>query len=127
MQLGMIGLGRMGGDMVRRLLNGGHDCIVYDSNAGAVAELVRAGATGTGSLAEFLENLAKPRIVWLMVPAAVVDDTLAALAPLLDRKDVVIDGGNSYYRDGIRRSQELQTRGIHYLDVGTSGGVWGRE
>jgi 6-phosphogluconate dehydrogenase len=127
MQLGMIGLGRMGGDMVRRLLGGGHDCIVYDRNAGAVAELVRAGATGTGSLAEFIGKLAKPRIVWLMVPAAVVDDTLAALAPLLEREDIVIDGGNSYYRDGIRRSRDLQTRGIHYLDVGTSGGVWGRE
>jgi 6-phosphogluconate dehydrogenase len=127
MQLGMIGLGRMGGDMVRRLMRGGHDCVVYDRNADAVAEMVRSGATGTGSLAEFAAGLKVPRLVWLMVPAAVVDNTLSELVPLLERGDIVIDGGNSYYRDDIRRNRELQKRGIHYLDVGTSGGIWGRE
>jgi 6-phosphogluconate dehydrogenase len=127
MQLGMIGLGRMGANMVRRLLKGGHDCVVYDRSADAVAGLVKEKATGASSLAEFVKKLKTPRAVWLMVPAAVVDDTLAELVPLLARGDIVIDGGNSYYIDDIRRSQALAEQGIHYLDVGTSGGVWGLE
>ncbi len=127
MQLGMIGLGRMGANMVRRLLKGGHDCVVYDRSADAVAGLVKEKATGAASLAEFVKKLKTPRAVWLMVPAAVVDDTLAELAPLLAKGDIVIDGGNSYYIDDIRRSQALAEQGIHYLDVGTSGGVWGLE
>ena len=127
MQLGMIGLGRMGANMVRRLLNGGHDCVVYDRSADAVAGLVKEKATGAASLAEFVKKLKTPRAVWLMVPAAVVDETLAELVPLLAKGDIVIDGGNSYYIDDIRRSQALAEKGIHYLDVGTSGGVWGLE
>ncbi len=127
MQLGMIGLGRMGANMVRRLLKGGHDCVVYDRSADAVAGLVKEKATGAASLAEFVGKLKTPRAVWLMVPAAVVDDTLAELVPLLAKGDIVIDGGNSYYVDDIRRSQALAEQGIHYLDVGTSGGVWGLE
>jgi len=127
MQLGMIGLGRMGANMVRRLLKGGHDCVVYDRSADAVAGLVKEKATGAASLAEFVKKLKTPRAVWLMVPAAVVDDTLAELVPLLAKDDIVIDGGNSYYIDDIRRSQALAEQGIHYLDVGTSGGVWGLE
>ena len=127
MQLGMIGLGRMGANMVRRLLKGGHDCVVYDRSADAVAGLVKEQATGAASLAEFVKKLKTPRAVWLMVPAAVVDDTLAELIPLLAKGDIVIDGGNSYYIDDIRRSQALSEQGIHYLDVGTSGGVWGLE
>ena len=127
MQIGMIGLGRMGGDMVRRLLKGGHDCIVYDRNAGAVATLVHEGATGAGSVEEFAARLARPRVVWLMVPAAVVDATLSTIEPHLEPGDIVIDGGNSYYHDDIRRAGELQAKGLHYLDVGTSGGVWGLE
>ncbi len=127
MQLGMIGLGRMGANMVRRLLKGGHDCVVYDRSADAVAGLVKEKATGAASLAEFVKKLKTPRAVWLMVPAAVVDDTLAELIPLLAAGDIVIDGGNSYYIDDIRRSQALAEKGIHYLDVGTSGGVWGLE
>ncbi len=127
MQLGMIGLGRMGANMVRRLLKGGHDCVVYDRSADAVAGLVKEKATGAASLAEFVKKLKTPRAVWLMVPAAVVDDTLAELIPLLATGDIVIDGGNSYYIDDIRRSQALAEKGIRYLDVGTSGGVWGLE
>ena len=127
MQLGMIGLGRMGANMVRRLLKGGHDCVVYDRSADAVAGLVKEKATGAASLTEFVKKLKTPRAVWLMVPAAVVDDTLAELVPLLAKGDIVIDGGNSYYIDDIRRSQALAEQGIHYLDVGTSGGVWGLE
>ena len=127
MQLGMIGLGRMGANMVRRLLKGGHDCVVYDRSADAVAGLVKEKATGAASLAEFVKKLKTPRAVWLMVPAAVVDETLAELVPLLAKGDIVIDGGNSYYIDDIRRSQALAEKGIHYLDVGTSGGVWGLE
>ena len=127
MQLGMIGLGRMGANMVRRLLKGGHDCVVYDRSADAVAGLVKEKATGAASLAEFVKKLKTPRAVWLMVPAAVVDDTLAELIPLLAKGDIVIDGGNSYYIDDIRRSQALAEKGIRYLDVGTSGGVWGLE
>ena len=127
MQLGMIGLGRMGANMVRRLLNRGHDCVVYDLSAQAVAELVAHGAVGAGSLAEFVARLEAPRVVWLMVPAAVVDRTIADLLPLLERGDVLVDGGNSHYVDDLRRTQELAAKGIHYVDVGTSGGVWGLE
>ncbi len=128
MQIGMIGLGRMGGDMVRRLLKGGHDCVVYDRNADAVATLVHEGATGAASVGEFVARLAKPpHVVWLMVPAAVVDATLADIVPHLEPGDVVIDGGNSHYHDDIRRSGVLRDKGVHYLDVGTSGGIWGLE
>ncbi len=127
MQLGMIGLGRMGANMVRRLLRGGHDCVVFDRSAAAVAELAKEKATGAASLAEFVQKLAVPRAVWLMVPAAAVDDTLADLVPLLEKGDIVIDGGNSYYIDDIRRARALADKGIHYVDVGTSGGVWGLE
>ncbi len=127
MQLGMIGLGRMGANMVRRLLKGGHQCVVYDMSAKAVAELVSEKAVGSASLAEFTKSLTKPRAVWLMVPAAVVDKTIADLLPHLESGDILIDGGNSYYVDDIRRAKELKPKGIHYLDVGTSGGVWGLE
>jgi 6-phosphogluconate dehydrogenase len=127
MQLGMIGLGRMGANMVRRLLRAGHDCVVYDRSTDAVRTVAAEGANGSDSLAGFVAELAKPRAVWLMVPAAVVDETIAALLPLLDTGDVLIDGGNSYYVDDIRRAKELRDRGIHYVDVGTSGGVWGLE
>jgi 6-phosphogluconate dehydrogenase len=127
MQLGMIGLGRMGANMVRRLLRDGHDCVVYDMSAKAVAELVKERATGAESLEDFVKKLAKPRAVWLMVPAAVVDTTIAGLVPLLEPGDILIDGGNSYYVDDLRRAKELASRGLHYIDVGTSGGVWGLE
>src|SRR5882762_155478 len=127
MQLGMIGLGRMGANMVRRLLQGGHQCVVFDMSAKAVAELVKEKAVGTASLAEFTKSLAKPRAVWLMVPAGVVDKTIADLLPHLESGDILIDGGNSYYIDDIRRTKELKPKGIHYVDVGTSGGVWGLE
>ena len=127
MQLGMIGLGRMGANMVRRLMKNGHQCVVFDVSPKAVAELAAENASGAASLAEFVQKLEKPRAVWLMVPAAVVDRTIADLAPLLDKGDVVIDGGNSHYVDDIRRAGELAARGIHYVDVGTSGGVWGLE
>src|SRR5438445_7686704 len=127
MQLGMIGLGRMGANMVRRLLKGGHECVVFDMSAKAVAELAKEKAVGTASLAEFTKSLAKPRAVWLMVPAGVVDKTIADLLPLLRPGDILIDGGNSYYVDDIRRAKELAPKGIHYVDVGTSGGVWGLE
>lgn len=127
MQLGMIGLGRMGANMVRRLLGAGHDCVVYDRNPEAVAVLAGEGATAASSLEDFVDKLQEPRAVWLMIPAAVVDKTLNDLAPLLKADDIVIDGGNSHYIDDIRRAKELRTRGIHYIDVGTSGGVWGRE
>src|SRR5438105_2943615 len=123
----MIGLGRMGANMIRRLLNGGHECVVYDVSAKAVAELVKAKAVGTSSLAELTKELTKPRAVWLMVPAGIVDAMIADLAPHLDRGDILIDGGNSYYVDDIRRAGELAAMGIHYVDVGTSGGVWGLE
>ncbi len=125
MQLGMIGLGRMGANMVRRLMKGGHQCVAYDVNPKAADALAKEGATPGHTLDEFLAKLSKPRAVWLMVPAAVVDQTLANLVPKLDKGDIVIDGGNSYYVDDIRRSQDLAKRGIRYLDVGTSGGVWG--
>jgi len=127
MQLGMIGLGRMGANMVRRLLKGGHQCVVFDMSAKAVAELVKEKAVGSASLAEFTKGLAKPRAVWLMVPAGVVDKTIADLLPHLESGDILIDGGNSYYIDDIRRAKELAPKGIHYVDVGTSGGVWGLE
>jgi 6-phosphogluconate dehydrogenase len=127
MQLGMIGLGRMGGNMVRRLLGKGHSCVVYARSKAALADLVRANATGTTSLAEFAAKLERPRVAWLMVPAAVVDTVLADLLPHLEAGDIVIDGGNSHYIDDIRRARELTPRGIHYVDVGTSGGVWGLE
>ncbi len=127
MQLGMIGLGRMGANMVRRLLRGGHQCVVFDRSAQAVSELVQAKATGAASLKEFVSKLDKPRAVWLMVPAAVTEQTIADLQSQLESGDIVIDGGNSYYIDDIRRARELEPRGIHYVDVGTSGGVWGFE
>jgi 6-phosphogluconate dehydrogenase len=127
MQLGMIGLGRMGANMVRRLLRGGHSCVVFDRSPTAVQDLVRDQALGTSSLGEFAAKLEKPRAVWLMVPAAVVDETIAALVPHLEAGDILIDGGNSYYIDDIRRAKELWTKRIHYVDVGTSGGVWGLE
>jgi 6-phosphogluconate dehydrogenase len=128
MELGMVGLGRMGASMVRRLAQAGHRCVVYDMSAEAVASVAKArGAVGTGSLAEFVKTLARPRTVWLMVPAGVVDETLKKLVPLLETDDVVIDGGNSYYHDDIRRAAELKAKGIHYVDTGTSGGVWGSE
>jgi 6-phosphogluconate dehydrogenase len=127
MQLGMIGLGRMGANMVRRLIARGHDCVVFDMAPQAVAELAREGAVGATSIADFAGRLAKPRAVCLMVPAAVVDKSIAALLPYLERGDICIDGGNSYYVDDIRRARDLAPKGIHYVDVGTSGGVWGRE
>ena len=127
MQLGMIGLGRMGANMVRRLIGGGHRCVVYDRAAPAVAELVKEKAEGSGSLGELVKKLEKPRAVWLMVPAAVVDQTIQDLLPSLEAGDILIDGGNSYYVDDIRRAKELKGNGIHYVDVGTSGGVWGLE
>jgi 6-phosphogluconate dehydrogenase len=123
----MIGLGRMGANMVRRLLRDGHECVVFDVSPKAVAELSKERALGTTSLAEFVKKLAKPRAVWLMVPAGVVDKTIAELLPHLERNDILIDGGNSYYVDDIRRAKELASNGIHYVDVGTSGGVWGME
>jgi 6-phosphogluconate dehydrogenase len=127
MQLGMIGLGRMGANMVRRLINKGHSCVVFDRSQQAVGELVADKATGAASLAEFVSKLAKPRAIWLMVPAAVVDETITELLPHLEAGDILIDGGNSYYIDDIRRAKELASPKIHYVDVGTSGGVWGLE
>ncbi len=127
MQIGMIGLGRMGANMVRRLLRGGHECVVYDANVGNVKQLAGEGAVGASSLDDFVRKLKTPRAVWLMLPAAVVDSTLKELTPRLQKDDVVIDGGNSYYIDDIRRAKELEPNGIHYMDVGTSGGVWGLE
>ena len=127
MQIGMIGLGRMGANMVRRLLSAKHACVVYDRNAEAVQSLVAEGATGAASLPEFVEKLEQPRAIWLMIPAALVDQSLAELASLVSADDIIIDGGNSYYIDDIRRAHELKSRGMHYVDVGTSGGVWGLE
>ena len=125
MHLGMIGLGRMGANMVRRLMKAGHDCVVYDVSPDSVKSLAGEGATGSESMADFVGKLEKPRSIWLMVPAAVVDGTLDELVPLLDEGDAVIDGGNSYYRDDIRRAKRLAEDEINYVDVGTSGGVWG--
>jgi 6-phosphogluconate dehydrogenase len=125
MQLGMIGLGRMGANMARRLVKQGHHCVVYDMSPRAVEELVKENATGSFSLTDLVKKLEKPRAVWLMVPAAVVDKTISDLLPLLEAGDTLIDGGNSYYIDDIRRAKQLAPKDIHYIDVGTSGGVWG--
>jgi len=127
MQLGMIGLGRMGANMVRRLIKNSHQCVVYDRSAQAVEDLAKEKAVGSSSLADFVKKLEKPRAIWLMVPAAVVDKSIADLLPLMESGDILIDGGNSYYIDDIRRAQELAAKKINYLDVGTSGGVWGLE
>jgi len=127
MQLGMIGLGRMGANMVRRLHKAGHKCVVFDRSADTVKQLAAEGSTGSTSLDDFIAKLQKPRAIWLMVPAAVVDSTIADLLPKLSKDDILIDGGNSYYIDDIRRAKELSPKGIHYVDVGTSGGVWGLE
>jgi 6-phosphogluconate dehydrogenase len=127
MQLGMIGLGRMGANMVRRILRAGHACVAYDVHPEAVQSLAKEGAIGATSLEDFVRRLDRPRNVWMMVPAAAVDSTLAAVVPLLAPDDTVIDGGNSFYQDDLRRAAELKPKGIHYLDVGTSGGVWGLE
>src|SRR3989475_5209131 len=127
MQIGMIGLGRMGANMTRRLRKGGHQCVVFDRSPHVVQELVEDKAVGSSSLVDFVTKLTKPRAVWLMVPAAVVDNTIADLLPHLEAEDMLIDGGNSYYIDDLRRAKELAPQGIHYVDVGTSGGVWGLE
>ena len=127
MQMGMIGLGRMGANMVRRLLKGGHECVVFDMNKSAVAELVKEGAVGTASLDELTSKLKKPRVTWMMVPAGVVEETLADLNKRFEKDDIIVDGGNSYYIDDLRRAKMLRTKGIHYVDSGTSGGVWGLE
>jgi 6-phosphogluconate dehydrogenase len=127
MKLGMVGLGRMGSNMVRRLINAGHECVVFDVNPNAVKDLAKHSATGSSSLADLVSKLEGPRAVWIMVPAAFVDATLEQLIPLLAKDDVVIDGGNSHYHDDIRRMKMLKDKGIHYCDVGTSGGVWGLE
>src|SRR4026207_2226199 len=127
MQIGMIGLGRMGANMVRRLLRAKHECVVYDRNPEAVRSLVAEGAVGAESLEDFVTKLKPRRAIWLMIPAALVDATLSDLTPLVSADDIVIDGGNSYYIDDIRRAGDLKTKNIHYVDVGTSGGVWGLE
>ncbi len=127
MQIGMIGLGRMGANMVRRLLRGGHECVVNDRNPDAVKALLDDGATGDTSLGAFIEQLKAPRAIWLMIPAALVDTMLHQLVEVVAPGDTIIDGGNSYYVDDIRRARELKAKGIHYVDVGTSGGVWGLE
>jgi 6-phosphogluconate dehydrogenase len=127
MQLGMVGLGRMGANMVRRLIKNGHNCVVFDRSPKAVEELVKDKAVGASSFQDFVSKLEKPRAIWLMIPAAVVDETIAQIVPHLDRGDILIDGGNSYYIDDIRRATELASKGLQYVDVGTSGGVWGLE
>src|SRR5271169_935719 len=127
MQLGMIGVGRMGGNMVLRLMKAGHECVVYDRHVESMKELVDRGAKGTTDLKEFVRTLAGPRAVWLMVPAAAVDKVLDDLTPLLEPGDIVVDGGNSYYHDDIRRAAALKPKGLHYVDVGVSGGVWGKD
>ena len=127
MQLGMIGLGRMGANMVRRLQKAGHKCVVYDRSPEVVSQLASEGPAGASSIDDLIAKLDKPRAIWLMVPAAVVDSTIASLVPKLSKDDILIDGGNSYYIDDIRRAKELSAKGIHYVDVGTSGGVWGLE
>src|SRR5947209_16212659 len=126
MQLGMIGLGRMGGNMVRRLMRNGHECVVSDLNPQNVAELSKEGASGSSSLDDFVSKLKKPRAAWVMVPAGnPTEQTVMALGQKFEPGDIIIDGGNSYFKDDVRRSQKLKERGIHYIDVGTSGGVWG--
>ena len=127
MQIGMVGLGRMGANMVRRLMRGGHACVAYDVNSSSVAALTKDGATGARSLEAFVGLLTKPRAIWMMVPAAVVEETITALAQHLDAGDILIDGGNSHYVDDIRRAAALKAKGIHYVDAGTSGGVWGAD
>src|SRR5918912_2522193 len=127
MQLGMIGLGRMGSNMVQRLLRAGHECVVFDIHPDAVESLARQGAVGSASLEAFIQHLRPPRTVWLMLPAGFVDREIATLAPLLSAGDTIVDGGNSYYHDDIRRAAALQAQGLHYVDVGTSGGVFGLE
>jgi 6-phosphogluconate dehydrogenase len=127
MQLGMVGLGRMGANMVRRLIKAGHECVVFDMSPKSVEELVKEKAIGSSSLKDFTGKLSKPRAVWLMIPAAVVDQTIDGIVPYLEAGDILIDGGNSYYIDDIRRAKQLASKGIHYVDVGTSGGVWGLE
>jgi 6-phosphogluconate dehydrogenase len=127
MQMGMVGLGRMGASMVRRLMRGGHECIVYDVNADAVAPLAHEGALGVSSLDALAAALKKPRVAWMMVPAAVVEQTVGDLSHRFERGDIIVDGGNSHYIDDIRRAKLLATPGIHYVDAGTSGGVWGHE
>ena len=127
MEIGMIGLGRMGANMVRRLLKADHRCVVYDRSTSAVQTLVNQGAVGASSLNDLNEKLSAPRAIWLMIPAALVDSTLGELSGIVSANDIIIDGGNSYYIDDIRRSKELKAKGIHYVDVGTSGGVWGLE
>src|SRR6476660_2787451 len=127
MPLGMIGLRRMGANMVRRLLKGGHQCFVVDRSPKAVDDLASGGAVGTSSLKDFVSKLQKPRAIWLMAPAAVVDNVIADLVPLLETGDILIDGGNSYYVDDSRRAKTLASPKTHYVDVGTSGGVWGLE
>ena len=127
MQMGMVGLGRMGASMVRRLMRGGHECVVYDVNAAAIDQLVKDGAVGAGTLDEFAARLKKPRVAWMMVPAAIVQQTVDDLSGRFERGDIIVDGGNSHYVDDIRRAGALAGRGIHYVDSGTSGGVWGLE
>ena len=127
MQIGMIGLGRMGANMVRRLIKGGHQCVVYDHHVNTVEALTNVGAVGATSLSEMIEKLQPPRAIWLMIPAAYVDSSIDELLSLIQKDDILIDGGNSYYIDDIRRANELRSKGIHYVDVGTSGGVWGLE
>jgi 6-phosphogluconate dehydrogenase len=127
MQLGMVGLGRMGANMVRRLMKAGHECVVFDRSPQAVADLAKEKAAGASSIKEFVSKLQKPRATWLMIPAAYVDSTIAEIVPFLEAGDILIDGGNSYYIDDIRRAKDLAPKGIHYVDVGTSGGVWGLE
>ena len=127
MQLGMVGLGRMGANMVKRLLNGGHECVVFDRSPQSIQELEKDKAVGSSDLADMVKKLTRPRAIWLMIPAAAVDDTIAEIAPHLEKDDILIDGGNSYYIDDIRRAKYLAAKGIHYVDVGTSGGVWGLE
>ena len=127
MQIGMIGLGRMGANMVRRLLRGGYECIVFDKDPEAVAAVAKEGAIGTSSLKDLIDQLDEPRVVWLMIPAAAIDGALNELRLHCKSNDIIIDGGNSHYIDAIRRFKELRSSGIHYVDVGTSGGVWGLE
>jgi len=127
MQMGMVGLGRMGANMVRRLMRDKHDCVVFDPDAGVVNALAAEGATGTSSLQQLVDTMQSPRAIWLMIPSALVDKVIDELTPMLSADDIVIDGGNSYYKDDIIRARQLASKGLHYLDVGTSGGVWGLE